>query len=227
MAITPTGDRNVDAAVTRAARVTWFGENSTVTEHPPHCLNNENVKTVNAAGTAYVNLIKADASNVVTLPNGATVPAGQTLTVTGTMALGGNANDSAGVNRLILNPTAKTIVDGSATSLFDVACAASGLSGGVIFYQVQVGDGTDFQSLTGMVTYSCVNKAATLTLTITEVAGNQAKAVSSGTLTLAWTFVTGTNKGTVKLQPTGSLTETTPYTVTYTVLPISGAVTIL
>lgn len=138
-----------------------------------------------------------------------------------------NLSDTAGVVRLVPNPTAKTIVDGSATSLFDVAVAAGGLSGGVIFYHVQVGDGTDLQSLVGMVTYSVVNKAATLTLTITEVSGNQAKAVSSGTLTLAWTFVTGTLKGTVKLQPTGSLTETTPYTVSYTVLPITGAITIL
>lgn len=134
--------------------------------------------------------------------------------------------DTNGVNKLVLNPTAKTIVDGSATSLFDVACAASALVSGVIFYQVQASDGTDFQSLTGMVTYAAVNKAGTLTLTITEATGNQAKAVSAGTLTLSWTFVTGASKGTVKLTPTGSLTETL-YTVSYTVLPVSGTITIL
>lgn len=134
--------------------------------------------------------------------------------------------DTGGVNRLVLNATAKTIVDGSATSLFEVACAAGAGAGGAIRYSVFASDGTDHQSLTGIVTYAMVNKAATNTLTITEAAGNQAKAVSSGTLTLAWTFVTGTNKGTVKLQPTGSLTETL-YTIVYTVEPLRGAVTIL
>src|SRR5262249_36119056 len=98
--------------------------------------------------------------------------------------------------------------------------------GGFLNYLVQGFDGTDLQALSGVVTYAAVNKAGTLTLTITEVTANQAKAVSSGTLTLAWTFGTGTNKGTIKLQPTGSLTETV-YTVTYTVYPIVGAVTIL
>jgi hypothetical protein len=134
--------------------------------------------------------------------------------------------DTSGAGRIVLNATAKTIVDGSATSLFDVACASGAICGGKIDYSVLASDGTDFQSLTGIVTYAAVNKAATLTLTITEVAANQAKAVSSGTLTLAWTFVTGTAKGTVKLTPTGSLTETV-YTIVYTVYPLRGAVTIL
>lgn len=154
--------------------------------------------------------------------------------------LGRNAADTGNVNliksaaggvdiadqRILINPTAKTIVDASATSLFDVAIANNTMVGGVIEYLVEASDGTDFQALTGIVTYAAVSKVATKTLTITEVAGNQAKAVSSGTLTLAWTFVTGTGKGTVKLQPTGSLTETT-YRVTYTVKPIKGSVTIL
>lgn len=131
------------------------------------------------------------------------------------------------VNRVIANPTAKTIVDGSATSLADVDCQSGTTSGGMIFYHVQASDGTDFQAMSGMVAYACVNKAGTLTLTITDVTANNAKAVSAGTLTLAWTFVSGTSKGTIKLQPTGSLTETTPYNVTYTVFPLIGAVTVL
>jgi len=128
--------------------------------------------------------------------------------------------------RTSLNAPQKTIVDGSATSLADVAVPASAMVGGVIHYTVRASDGTDFQALTGMVTYSGVNKAATITGTITEVAGNQAKTVSTGTLTLAWTIVAGANKLTIKLQPTGSLTETT-YDVTFSIQPILGAVTVL
>jgi hypothetical protein len=171
-----------------------------------------------AAGTSAGNVVTLDGTQTLTNKT-LTSP---TLTTPGVAVI----NDTGGINRAVLNATAKTISDGAATSLFDVACAAGAMVGGAIFYQVEASDGTDHQALTGMVTYAAVNKGGTHTLTITEVAGNQAKAVSAGTLTLSWTFVTGTNKGTVKLQPTGSLTETT-YRVTYTVLPLIGAVTIV
>jgi hypothetical protein len=133
---------------------------------------------------------------------------------------------SAVQQRAVYNAAAKTIVDGSATSLFDVACASGGVSGGAIDFLVRASDGTDHQVISGIAHYGMVNKAGTNTLTITYATANEAKAVSSGTLTLAFTFVTGTNKGTVKVQPTGSLTETV-YTIEYTVRPIRGAVTIL
>jgi hypothetical protein len=198
MAINQTGDRDLWAAITRPIRKGWFGADVSITERAPLALSNEAIASLNAAGTGYVDLIKADAADTVQMAGG----------------------------RMVANSVAKTISDGAATALFDVACPSGSRCGGSLFYTVEVFDGTDHQALTGMVTYSAVNKAATLTLTITEVAGNQAKAVSAGTLTLAWTFVTGTGKGTVKLQPTGSLTETL-FTVTYTVFPNVGAITIL
>lgn len=126
----------------------------------------------------------------------------------------------------IYNPTSKAIVNASATALFDVARAANIAAAGLIYYQVTCTDGTDFQSMSGVVAYAHVDKAGVGTFTITEATGNQGKAVSSGTITLAWTYVTGTAKGTVKLQPTTSLTATV-FTVIYTVLPMSGAVTIV
>lgn len=134
--------------------------------------------------------------------------------------------DTSGVNRVVLNPNAKTIVDGSATSLFEVAVAAGASIGGLVHYHVFASDATNHQAMSGIVSYSAVNKAGTTTTAITNATTNDAKAVSSGTLTLAWTAVDSTNKVTVKLQPTGSLTETT-YNVTYTVYPIKGTVTLL
>lgn len=149
------------------------------------------------------------------------------ISVGGPFALSlSQASDTNGVARIVPVATAKTIVDGSATALVDVACASGATTGGTLHYNVLVGDGTDLQSLTGIVTYASVNKSGTQTLTITEVTANQAKAVSSGTITLAWTYVTGTNKGTIKLQPTGSLTETT-YNIVFTLFPLRGAVTVL
>ncbi|MEQ1726737.1 MAG: hypothetical protein ABL982_00035 [Vicinamibacterales bacterium] len=128
--------------------------------------------------------------------------------------------------RFIANAAAKTIVDGSATSLCEVACASGEIIGGFIDFLVRASDGTDHQAIAGRAAYAGVNKAGTHTLTITYTTAPEAKAVSSGTLTLAFTIVTGTNKATIKLQPTGSLTETV-YTIEYNVQPICGAVTIL
>lgn len=136
--------------------------------------------------------------------------------------------DTAGTQRINTNAAAKTIVDGSATALFSVAVAASTMIGGAAFFLVRASDGTDFQADAGMFTYSAEAKATTVVGAITYVAANEAKSVSAGTLTLAFTAdVSAANVVTYKVQPTGSLTETTPYTIEYTLFPIRGAVTIL
>ncbi len=134
--------------------------------------------------------------------------------------------DTSGVVRAYFNATSKTIVDGSATALFEVACAAGAVVGGVMHFMIKASDGTDHQVITGIATYSAENKAGTIVGVMTYVSANEAKSVSSGTLTLSFTDTDDTNKATFKLQPTGSLTETT-YTITYTVFPLSGVVTIL
>lgn len=138
----------------------------------------------------------------------------------------GSILDKNLVNRAVFNPTAKTIVDGSATSLFEVAITAGQVASGVIDFSVFASDGTDFQVISGIATYGAVNKAGTITRTVTYATANEAKAVSAGTITLSFTATDDTNKVTVKLQPTGSLTETT-YNVIYNVMPLRGTVTIL
>lgn len=144
-----------------------------------------------------------------------------------TMASGARLKDSSGVSRIIPNPTAKTIVDGAATALFTVPIAQGASVGGMISFHVFATDGTDHQAMTGIANYSSVNKAGTLTSTITNLTTVDAKAVSSGTITLAFTMAEDTaDVVTIKLQPTGSLTETT-YNVTYTVFPAKGEVTIV
>lgn len=120
----------------------------------------------------------------------------------------------------------KTIVDGSPTSLFEVVCATGEMVGGTFTFLVRAADGTDFQADAGFASYAAVSKAGTITRTVTYVAANEAKAVSAGTITLAFTMTDDTGKATVKVQPTGSLTETT-YTIEIIVTPIRGAVTIL
>lgn len=177
-----------------------------------------------AAGTSAPFYVNSSTNKVKCIPAGS----GTTEVELLQMAASGAVTDPNSTNRVILNPTAKTIVDGSATSLFSVLCPTLDAIGGQIVFLVRASDGTDFQAIAGIATYSAVNKAGTSTATITYVTGNEAKSVSAGTLTLAFTAVdSGSGVITFKLQPTGSLTETTPYTVEYTVLPIRGAVTIL
>lgn len=82
MAISPTGDRNIIAALKRAAAVTWFGAPSGVTEAPPVALNNEAIRAPNAAGTAYVEMLKVNASDQVEAPN-AILPTGGVTPIAG------------------------------------------------------------------------------------------------------------------------------------------------
>lgn len=160
----------------------------------------------------------------ITLSGATAIGAGSTLTTPAVTAI----TDTNGTTRELNNPTAKTIADGAATSLFSVAVAAGTMIGGAGFFLVRASDGTDFQADAGMFTYSAEAKVGVVVGAITYVAANEAKSVSTGTLTLAFTAdVSVANVVTYKLQPTGSLTETTPYTVEYTLFPIRGTVTIL
>lgn len=136
--------------------------------------------------------------------------------------------DNGGTVKLLPNSAAKTIVDGSATAMFSVAVANLTGIGGMGVFLVRASDGTDFQADAGIFTYSAEAKAGTVVGAITYVAANEAKSVSAGTLTLAFTAdVSVANVVTYKVQPTGSLTETTPYTIEYTLFPVRGVVTIL
>lgn len=76
MAIAQTGSRNLWAAMTRVMRATWFGDASNEQEIMPIALNNEAIRAPNAAGTAYVNMIKVNASNQVEIPTTLNASAG-------------------------------------------------------------------------------------------------------------------------------------------------------
>lgn len=141
----------------------------------------------------------------------------------GTGTVGVTAN---GVNRAIYNPVAKTITDASATALFEVPLASLGVAAGFMVFAVVARDATDQQVISGIATYSGENKGGTLVGVITYDTANEAKSVSAGTLTLSFTDDDNSDAVRFLVQPTGSLTET-EYTITYTLFPLIGAVTIL
>lgn len=128
----------------------------------------------------------------------------------------------------VFNTTDKAMGNSaSAISLFTVTVASLKASGGFIVYNYFGTDGTDVHSLTGLVTYATANKAGTLTTQITEVAGNQAKAATAGTITIAWTIVDGgAGLATIKAATTDSLTTTTAV-LSYTVTPLRGTVVLV
>lgn len=197
---------------------------ATPTSAPIYVDSDDNKLKMIPAGSGSTEVEIVDASTAQTLTN-------KTLTsptINGA-SISSPINDSNALARLIANPTAKTIVDGSATGLFSVAVPAGPAAvGGMFAFLVRASDGTEIQAISGIATYSGVAKTTTVVGTVTYVTGNEAKAVSSGTLTLAFTAdVSVASVLTIKVQPTGSLTETTPYTIEYTMLPVRGVVTIL
>jgi hypothetical protein len=125
---------------------------------------------------------------------------------------------SASANPLITRFAAKAkgvaLTSAAAADVVDVALPTLTMTGGTIDYTIICTDGTDMQSLSGQVVYSAVNKAGSYTTSIKTPGGatpddsTAAKSVSAGTLTLAWSVVSGTNKVTIKATPTTSLTPT-------------------
>lgn len=155
-------------------------------------------------------------------------PPNQSVDIFQILDSNGNVLYSIGANgRPVGSPPAKAITGGAANSLATVNVPASAMVGGVIHYLIQASDGTDFQALEGIVTYTAVNKAGTVTGTITEVAANQAKTLSAGTLTATWTVTPGTNILTIKVQPASSLTTTTLNVLTAISPTAGGAPTML
>lgn len=127
--------------------------------------------------------------------------------------VGRNSRSATAVNTLntisdaFIIPSEFNLTDAGNNDLFKVALAAGEITGGVIDFTISADDGTDKQSYSGSVHYSVVDKAGALTSTITETIG--VTALSSGTLTTAWSIVDGANEVTIRLVPTSSLVPTT------------------
>jgi hypothetical protein len=139
----------------------------------------------------------------------------------------GGYRDTSGLTRFLPNATAKTILDASPTALFSCTLGASSVAGGSMFFLIEARDATNTQTISGIATYSAVaTSAGTVTGAITYDAANEAKTLSSGTLTLAFTANVSGSTISFRVQPTGSLTETT-YNIRYTLLPIVSEVTVL
>lgn len=88
--IAPTASRNLWAAVTRAAAIVWNGIPTDTTEIPPIAPNNEAIRSVNNAGSAYVNILKVNTSDQVEIVTAAVASAGFSVS-------GGSFTPSGGI----------------------------------------------------------------------------------------------------------------------------------
>lgn len=101
-----------------------------------------------------------------------------------------------------------TLTDGSATTVFSVVTGDGDMAGLVVNYTIQATDGTEYQSESGTVRIAIVDDAGGV---VASTPGESSvQALSSGTLTSAWTVVTTDDQSIeVQLNATSSLTTTT------------------
>lgn len=114
---------------------------------------------------------------------------------------------------------AVALTESTATTFANIAIASSKFAGAVIHSTVNAGDSTDFQALTSVVNVSAVNKAGTVTATLTQVDGTTA--ASSGTLTCTYTAVANGNSVDIKANAVSSLTQTT-LNATWAIVSLNG-----
>lgn len=124
---------------------------------------------------------------------------------------GTKAGSTSGSNRLEVHHggAEKTLTESSATAFAQVAVASGASVAGRVDYQICADDSTDFQSRTGSVNFSLVNKAGTETAGLGTVL-NESVAASSGTLTVSFdTDTSPTNAVNIRANAVSSLTQTT------------------
>lgn len=100
-----------------------------------------------------------------------------------------------------------SLTESAATTFANISIASAGQAGARLICTVEASDGTDHQSLTSQVTVDGINKAGTLTATLTQ--SDNAAAASAGTLTATYSVTAGTNSIDIKCNAVSSLTQTT------------------
>lgn len=104
----------------------------------------------------------------------------------------------------------KALTEGAATSVVRIPVAASAGVGGIITFTAFAADASDQQTLTGVLQYAAVNKAATETCAVPTLTGTALNSVSAGTLTCTYACdTTPANAVDIQFNCTSSLTQTT------------------
>lgn len=120
-------------------------------------------------------------------------------------AQGGTSGSTAhtSVPRLVLNGFT-SLTSGIGANLMTVTLPTNGTAAGTLFYAIDCTNGTEYQSVSGVVAYAFTSKAGTIAGS-TSVIGTEAKNLTSGTLNTAWA---GNAGGGVQVTATSSISPT-------------------
>jgi hypothetical protein len=122
----------------------------------------------------------------------------------------------------VIIPAVKNLTNTGAIGLFDVALPTLATAGGMVDYTITATDGTDMHSISGRVIYDVVNKGGVYTSQMNPTVNTVATSNIGGTNVPVFTIITGTNKFTVTVTDTDSLT-TTVLQIRYTIHNNSGS----
>jgi hypothetical protein len=109
--------------------------------------------------------------------------------------------------RTYQNAKPVTLTESAATTIATIAVGSSKYVGAKLFVTVNADNATDFQAQSSTLVVNAVNKAGTVTPTITQVDGTTA--ASTGTLTATYTVTTSGNNVIIQCNALSSLTQTT------------------
>ena len=110
----------------------------------------------------------------------------------------------------------KVLTNNSAIAVVNATLASNTGMGMIVRYLVEVFDGTNLQTESGVVSINGVNKAGAFTIATPTKAGN-VQALSSGTLAVTWA-ASSANPSVISVNANSSLTPSTGYPrITYTI----------
>lgn len=116
-------------------------------------------------------------------------------------------NNAEDQDRIRIYGTNKALTESTATSIATITCDTNEYVGGTFQCSVYATDGTDLQNRAQFFTFSAVNKAGTVTCTISAITENVA--ASAGTLTCTPTITQNGDAFDLQLNAVSSLTQTT------------------
>ena len=198
----------------QSARTIWMERNTTA--------NTAGNSITSQSGGATVAATDKDAGNNIIALGLSTGTGKASVRLQGlSRAASTGTADNTLEDRLII-PSVKNLTNTNAIGLFDVSLPTLAMAGGIVDYTIIASDGTDMHSITGRVIYDVVNKGGVYTSQMTPTLNSVATSNIGGTNVPVFTIVTGTNKFTVTVTDTDSLTPTT-LQIRYTIHNNSGS----
>lgn len=137
--------------------------------------------------------------------------------------------DNAGSDRVDVTPAAvdttrgtKTLVEATATGMFEVAITAGQQATGILEFGVTTTDGTDFETYSARLTYVGHNKTGTVTAAISAAAVTSAIQSAGAGITVTFAAVAGANKFTIQATATTGLGGVPVHTARWVVLDLTA-----